>query len=765
MVNSTPQLLKNVLSDGILKDDDTSTATFIDDALAQVCQQVKCDAVFIITSQQDNLFAPSLAVVDTAVRQVASFFSNEQQCQSLFTQGLQSNQPLVDALSDNEHNLEFIAAQLDSFYAATPTAKDILSLLPQLMTPFLKWNNVNIVATITVGNVKVMLGCLYIHSHPLASEQQEELDGRRYYLEDVSFQIASAIELKRVSKLLDNKEKQYQELFQQLPMACGLLDNNDCIVMQNQVANQSLPIVVGQSLFSIIPVDDHALLSDTLHIVRVGLLRQAFCEVPLQLGLNKHWYKFSFCHALNAQNQLLLMIEDVTERYQLADELSFHSNHDALTGLPNRLQFEALLEEVLSDDESIQACVAFLDLDQFQVINDLSGHQAGDQLLQQVAKRLKQLLRKGDVVARLGGDEFGLLMYYSDEESAKQVAKRICHQLFEHEFIWNKVKHNVSASIGLAKIEADATDIYQVMSQADAACRLAKEEGRNRWHYFCSQDPQMHTLYNQMVASVDITGALALNQFELFYQLIEPLEKPETGVHLEILLRMVQEDGTFVSPGVFLPAAERYNLASRVDRWVIDNLLKWGAENLKTWSELSMVSVNLSATSLADQKFMSWLEMRLMVEPELVDKLCFEITETAAVSQLQQATALIDLLKPLGCKLALDDFGSGFSSFAYLKCLDVDFVKIDGQFVVNLCSDKSDEAIINAICQLGKDMNFEVIAEFVESIEIGHKLRHLGVHYGQGYAINKPSPLTGLISGCRQPWLVRKENNYLGGDI
>lgn len=263
----------------------------------------------------------------------------------------------------------------------------------------------------------------------------------------------------------------------------------------------------------------------------------------------------------------------------------------------------------------------------------------------------------------------------------------------------------------------------------------------------------MSRFYTEMTASVDIIEALQQNQFQLYYQLIEPLTRAEDGLHMEILLRLERPNGEMLSPGIFLPAAERYNLASRVDRWVLDNLLRWGSQHVDVWHELDMVSVNLSATSLGDPEFMGWLEMRLMTEPDLVDKLCVEITETAAVSQLDQAQALIELLRPLGCKLALDDFGSGFSSFAYLKLLDVDFVKIDGQFVVNLCENKSDQAIVNAICQLGRDMEFEVIAEFVESVDIGKRLRELGVDYGQGYAIGKPQALEGLLSGKRVPWL------------
>lgn len=755
MAESTPQLLKLALANGSLQENENTTIMMLDDVLAFVCKQLNCDAVIAIKScHSNNTFSASLEIVDTSINTVVSHFSDYLSFQSQLTKKIESDQTLIDALLNHQQPVH-IFQELTS---PDSQQAQIISLhLRQHLDKSVRILHGEITPAVCVGNVTMVLIAMTFQPAKTLSKQEKPLSCESFWqsmLDEHCFQLASAFELTRLSTLLDSKEKQYQELFSHLPMACALIDVEDKVVLQNHVSENMLKFQIGQSLFDGLRHDDHALLKDTLHIVRQGVLRQAWCEVPLKLGLSTHWYKMSFCHALNSQKQLLLMVEDVTERYRLADELTFHSNHDALTGLPNRVQFEGMLDELLANDEDIPACVAFLDLDQFQVVNDLSGHQAGDELLLQVSKRLKQLVRKGDVVARLGGDEFGILMYYSDDVSAKQVAKRICQQLSEHEFKWKKVKHNVSMSIGISTFDHNSKDIYEVMSQADAACRLAKEEGRNRWHYFNSDDPQVHILYTQMVASVDITGALALNQFELFYQLIEPLDKNEHGLHMEILLRMVQEDGTYVSPAIFLPAAERYNLASRVDQWVIDNLLKWGGANLNIWREMSMVSVNLSAMSLADQKFMGWLEMRLMVEPELVDKLCFEITETAAVSQLDQATALIDLLRPLGCKLALDDFGSGFSSFAYLKTLDVDFVKIDGQFVVNVCSDRSDKAIVSAICQLAKDMDFEVIAEFVETAEIGLKLKSLGVDYAQGYAINKPCPLSTLESGIRSPWLA-----------
>jgi diguanylate cyclase (GGDEF)-like protein len=753
MAHSTQQLLKSVFTNGPIEGNNTSVLSLLNQALQLVCQRLECSAAFVLTSQYDKLFAVDTDIIDTLDQQCVSHFGASPASEALFSQHLQDNRSLCSSLFYNHQPIVYTCSPERCFTA------DQNAILTPLLGTFNALNidckHLVLSPVLQVGNVKVVLGTLCgsdanhdvcQHENPCAFVQK--------LLDDTAYQLASSLELRRLAVVLDNKDKQYQELFQLLPMACALIDLHNNVVLQNDVSKHNLPITIGQSLFDLLLKDDHPLLLDTLHIVREGILRQAWCEVPLRNGVQIHWYKFSFCHALNKQQQLLLMIEDVTERYRLADELSFHSNHDVLTGLPNRLQFENMLEELLNEEDHPPACIAFLDLDQFQVVNDLSGHQAGDLLLQQVATRLKQLLRKGDIVARLGGDEFGLLMLHSDMSSAQQVAKRICQQLFDHEFIWKGVKHNISASIGMAKVDYVDPDIYGVMSKADAACRLAKEEGRNRWHFYNPDDPQMHIMYNQMLASVDITGALALDQFELFYQLIEPLVKSETGIHMEILLRMVRSDGQYISPGVFLPAAERYNLAPRVDRWVIDNLLNWGGNNLATWDQLSMVSVNLSAMSLADKKFMNWLEMRLMVEPELVSKLCFEITETAAVSQLDQATGLIDLLRPFGCKIALDDFGSGFSSFAYLKCLDVDYVKIDGQFVVNLCENRSDKAIVSAICQLGKDMDFEVIAEFVENTEIGLYLKNIGVDYAQGYAINKPTRLALLQHGLRTPWLI-----------
>ncbi|MCH1929481.1 EAL domain-containing protein [Shewanella sp. A25] len=690
----------------------------VDRALEAITFQLHCDGVFVLTGNQ------SLNQLRTRNLYLKPQFTQGQQLREWPL----AKMPFFRALARKPKLLN-----LYDVNALPADAKEERALLRQ-------WHvkSLLVLPPVVLGETTIALGAVN------CSECCQWSDAFIQEFNHAAVLIASAMELTRIANHMLADEQKYREVFNQLPLACALVDRRNQLTMLNKVALQTLPIHNGYDLFSMVREEEHAILADTLQIVREGLLGQAWCELPLKSEAQLDWLRLSFSQIRGDKETLVMIAEDVSEKYRLADELSFQSNYDALTGLPNRLHFEALLDNLLKTKDEMPTCVAFIDVDQFQVINNVSGHKAGDKLLCQLALRLKQLVRKGDIVARLGGDEFGILMHYCNVESAQHIARRICTQLSTHEFIWDKRSHNVSVSMGVAKLDKSSTDIYTVMSQADAACRLAKDKGRNGWHFYSAKDPKMTRLYNEMMASVDIVSALALNQFELYFQPIVPLNRRANGLHVEILLRMVQTNGTIVSPAIFLPAAERYNLASKIDLWVIDNLLKWGGANLALWQQLEMVSVNLSATSLGDGEFMNWLEIRLMAEPELVDKLCIEISETAAVSQLEQATKLIDILQSLDCKLALDDFGAGFSSLAYLKRLAVDFVKIDGQFVVNVCEDATDQAIIKAICQLGKDMGFKVIAEFVENSDIIRKLLTLDVDYAQGYAIKKPIRLVEL---------------------
>ncbi|MDX1279633.1 EAL domain-containing protein [Shewanella colwelliana] len=562
--------------------------------------------------------------------------------------------------------------------------------------------------------------------------------------------VAFKQELIRQRSIVSNNELVCAEHLYRLPMPCAHIDIDNKVVRFNVSAEETLHLQAMQEVLTLVNRRDEALLLDTMQLVRGQVLEQASCELVIKPSPSPAPSRLTFLSLSGEEGPLLMFIEPIEEQLATAPPISLH--FDGLTGLPNRSYFEALYTQAKPNRQGRSTFVAFINLDRFQIVNNVSGHKAGDRLLCEVAARLGQLVRKDDVVARLSGDEFGILMPDIDMAIAQQVAQRICHALSEHEFVWNERKHSVSISLGLARCDVPEESISELLRSASAACRIAKEKGRNGWYLYQADDPTLDRLNTDMSASVDIIGALSKDQFELYFQPIEPLMKESEGLHLEILLRMISDDGELIAPGIFLPAAERFNLASKVDKWVIDHLLRWGAEHLSLWQAMSMISVNLSALSIGDKEFIDWLEMRLLGEPELVGKLCFEITETAAVSQLDHATELINLVKPMGCKLALDDFGSGFSSFAYLKLLDVDFVKIDGQFVQNLCEDKADQAIVNAIVQLGRDMEFEIIAEFVESVAVGRHLKELGVDYGQGYGIAKPSSLNGLTSGKSLAW-------------
>jgi diguanylate cyclase (GGDEF)-like protein len=560
-----------------------------------------------------------------------------------------------------------------------------------------------------------------------------------------------AQEVFRLEQVVKGNELVCIEHLYRMPISCVHISADDRIVRFNRQAAEELGVETLQEVNRLIHPLELKQFYEAMALVREQVLAQASCHVLLRHDSSAK-AKVTFL-SLSGEEGALLMFVEANQDGKVTDEPAEISlNFDALTGLANRAYFESLFSHVEPCHGVRRTFVGFINLDSFQVVNNVSGHQAGDRLLCEVAARLNQLVRKDDVVARLSGDEFGIFMPHVDQTIAEQVAQRICNALNKHEFVWNGRKHSVSASMGLAECGCPNEPISNLLLCASAACRVVKENGGNGWYLYASDDPKVERLNTDMSASVDIIGALANDRFELYFQPIEPLLGDAGGLHLEILLRMHQENGECLSPGIFLPAAERYNLVSRIDRWVVARLLRWGSEHIELWQQLSLVCINLSALSIGDRDFIQWLEMQLLSEPELVNKLCFEITETAAVSQLDLATELINLVKPMGCKLALDDFGSGFSSFAYLKLLDVDFVKIDGQFIQNLCDDKADQAIVSAICQLGRDMDFEIVAEFVESIDIGKHLAKLGVEFGQGFGIAEPMPLSSLQSGQSLKW-------------
>lgn len=438
---------------------------------------------------------------------------------------------------------------------------------------------------------------------------------------------------------------------------------------------------------------------------------------------------------------------DHTEAQLLAAQLTHQASHDSLTGLANRHAFEHRLHQALETarEQNAEHALFYLDLDQFKIINDTCGHMAGDALLRQLSRILQTRVRRQDVLARLGGDEFGVLMEYCPLPDAMRVANSLCKAVNEYRFAWGDKTFQVGASIGVVPIDATSDSLNSVLSAADSACYAAKDAGRNRAHLYAENDAELARRHGEMQWVARINQALEDNRFQLAFQPILPTALGQVkGQRYELLLRMEDESGQMVLPSAFLPAAERYHLAVKLDRWVVGTALDWLLGHPNHLELLALCFINLSGHSLGDEELLGYLVKRLSGQQSLSNKICFEITETAAITNLYQALHFIQTLKDIGCRFALDDFGSGLSSFAYLKKLPVDFLKIDGVFVEDIAHDPVSLAMVSSINEIGHVMGMETIAEFVENDQILAQLRVIGVNYVQGYGIGKPRPLAEL---------------------
>lgn len=442
---------------------------------------------------------------------------------------------------------------------------------------------------------------------------------------------------------------------------------------------------------------------------------------------------------------------DITEAHSLSKQLSHQASHDALTGLVNRREFEHRLRRVLETTDADHA-LCYLDLDQFKIINDTCGHVAGDELLRQLAKLLGEQVRVRDTLARLGGDEFGVLMEHCELPQARRVAEKLRKAVCEFRFVWQNKSFDIGVSIGLVPITGTQLSLSDVLSAADAACYVAKDQGRNRVHVYREDDAALTRRHGEMQWVARISRALEENRFELYAQPIAPIgEAVGAKSYFEVLLRMRDEQGELVPPSAFFPAAERYHLSAKLDRWVVEHTFKRLTEHQETLADLSMCSINLSAHAFSDNDVLDFIVRQLEGSRIPAGKICFEITETAAIANLSSASRIIKALKERGCHFALDDFGSGLSSFAYLKNLPVDFLKIDGQFVRDIVDDPIDFAMVRSINEIGKVMGKRSIAEFVENEAILAKLQEIGVDYAQGFGIGRPVPIDSLIFGSELP--------------
>jgi len=436
----------------------------------------------------------------------------------------------------------------------------------------------------------------------------------------------------------------------------------------------------------------------------------------------------------------VLVFHDVSEARELNRRLSYHASHDVLTGLVNRREFENRMERALKSAKARETSYALccLDLDQFKIVNDTCGHSAGDALLGQVGALLKSKVRWRDTLARLGGDEFGILLESCSLDEAMRTAEALREAVRNFKFTWEERTFRLGASIGVVPISADNADVASVLSAADSACQAAKEAGRNRVHSFEENDIDLMRRRREMQWAARINNALEEGRFELFRQTILPLQQAETGTHYELLLRMRDEAGKIVAPYDFITAAERYGITPQIDRWVIENALRWLVSEADEREKLAMCSINLSGQSLGDDKFLPYVIDQFNRSGLDATKICFEITETAAIASFSQANRFIQALKELGCKFALDDFGTGLSSFGYLKHFPVDFLKIDGSFVKEILHDPIDREMVRSINEIGHLTGKQTIAEFAENLDIINMLRSLGVDYAQGYGVSQP---------------------------
>lgn len=442
----------------------------------------------------------------------------------------------------------------------------------------------------------------------------------------------------------------------------------------------------------------------------------------------------------------VVVFNDVTKARELAQQLSWQASHDALTGLANRREFERRLARLLESAkfQGMHHVMLYLDLDRFKIVNDTCGHSAGDDLLRQLAMLLNEQIRESDTVARLGGDEFGVLLEGCPVSQGARIAESLRKAIADFRFAWEDRLFQVGASIGGVAVTADSESLGMVLGAADTACYLAKEEGRNRVRIF-SGDEEISKGQGDMRWAARISAALAENRFQLYFQSIVPVAHGVVvNKHHEILLRMEDEDGVLVPPMAFIPAAERFNLMTSIDRWVVKRAFEWMVAQPEAAKEdADYYSINLSGQSIGDDDFLAYVVEQFERTGLAPERVCFEITESAAIANLARAKRFIALLKAKGCRFALDDFGIGMSSYAYLRNLDVDFLKIDGAFVRDMADDKVNFSMVEAIHRIGQAMGIRTIAEFIESDAVLEKLRGIGVDYAQGYSIHEPEPLAG----------------------
>jgi diguanylate cyclase (GGDEF)-like protein/PAS domain S-box-containing protein len=645
---------------------------------------------------------------------------------------------VADLTAQLWRELQFIGLVLAILFVAS-----IITFL--LTAPLLSWVSAPIIKLVNTAH---KISSEKDYSHRAVKQSDDELG----VLVDAFNHMISTVE--QQNKALIAAKNNYLTLYDNNPAMVFYLNLDGLILSVNRFGAKQLGLTAEQlqgcSIFDFVYPDDMDAGKALFELCQLNPSKVYKQEVRKVCRDGRIiWVRESARLLVNnlEQRNLLLVCEDMTEAKLLTEKIEYQASHDALTDLVNRREFDVFVQRVVekSQQDHSEQALCYLDLDQFKVVNDTCGHLAGDELLRQLGDILRSSIRQHDVLARLGGDEFGVLMYQCSLAQALSVSEELRNVVRDFQFCWEDRCFSVGVSIGVAMINSTSSNAVDVLKEADAACYAAKEKGRNRVHAFSLDDEELASRQGEMQWVERIQRGLEDNRFCLYGQLIVPIgENNNDKIHFETLVRYQNEQGDIIPPGAFLPAAERYNMAAALDRWVIENLFIWLAGKPEFLARLSLCSINLSGLSLSDESMLTFIDQQFEKWQIPTHKICFEITETAAISNLSFARQFISNLRDKGCFFSLDDFGSGLSSFAYLKSLPVDFLKIDGLFVKDILHDKVDRAMVESINSVGHVMGKKTIAEFVENREILDQLDLLGVDYAQGYGIAKPVPLDDL---------------------
>ncbi|HEY1899539.1 MAG TPA: EAL domain-containing protein [Steroidobacteraceae bacterium] len=440
----------------------------------------------------------------------------------------------------------------------------------------------------------------------------------------------------------------------------------------------------------------------------------------------------------------VLLLRDVTEQRGITRQMSYQATHDALTGLINRGEFERRVADAIESAHRGDGhhVLLYLDLDRFKIVNDTSGHLAGDSMLREVAKLLRDAIRDSDTVGRLGGDEFGMLLVGCPLEKARQIADDVCRNVGDYRFIWKDKLFNIGVSVGLVEVSRECGTMEELLSAADAACYVAKKEGAGRVAVYSARDEARARQTGEIQWLHRLQSALKENRFQLYQQTIVPAYADDgTGPRLEVLVRMTDEFGKEILPAEFMRAAERHKLMRLVDRWVVQTTFTAVGRGVIALTDRHTIAINISAQTLGDPQFLEFVVECLDRTGALPTQICFEISEAAVIANPEQARRFVGVLHGMGCQFAIDDFGSGMASFSNLRNLPLDYLKIDGSLTQNLAGDSVNQAMVSAMIKLARSLKFKVIAEQVEDASCADVVRRIGVDFLQGYAIGRPKPL------------------------